>query len=299
VAQLATSFTDETRVGDGVVLGFTLRWGEDGNTVDLTEPGDNNVGPMVFELSTDNFVSSNVGPLATWDLLDLTTFASADVDLLVLWRYTNDNGVPGKRGVVAARASGARTAENGYLVYADNSDNFILAEVSAGTVSTLVSTSLDPVLVSTWYWTQLRVVGTSLKARIWAYGAQAPSQWTLETTNATHTAAGWAGIGHDKSEVHEFDFLSVGTDGDVAQLPASAVAGAVELRCDPSTVQADADGFLNFYGPANVAVSWAISVGDGSIAVLDTKTDASGRARAIYTPGTVDTTITVQVTYGT
>jgi hypothetical protein len=63
-------------------------------------------------------------------------------------------------------------------------------------------------------------------------------------------------------------------------------------------VKADASSLLVWVGEPGISIDWALSVGDGSLAVLTDFTDDAGKAFARYDPGTVGTK-TVEVTHGT
>lgn len=299
---IGSSFIDTTRIGELAGTGmWNLRWGADSpiNVMSIENPGDNNIGDTVLNFPNGE-AGGGEGPLASFAVYELPQFNHADTDILALWRVTGGTSAMSFR--LICRASGAVTAEEGYMFRVDSGSNIYIAEMSAGVRTDLVSDSSHPTIaLDTWWWFQFRVIGDSLKARTWAYGDDPPLLWNLETTDSTHTAAGWGGIGHNTNVTSSFeiDYFNMAMDGAYARLPTSDPAvPAPNVISSPSSVATDADGFLTFRGPANVAVSWAVSAGDGSIGVIDTKTNASGVARAVYNPGTVGTK-TIEVTYGT
>lgn len=69
------------------------------------------------------------------------------------------------------------------------------------------------------------------------------------------------------------------------------------LTAYPSQVRADATCLLVYNGLPNKSVAWVLT-GSGSIASLALATDSTGRAAAIYTPGTEGDTITIEVVSG-
>ena len=94
-----------------------------------------------------------------------------------------------------------------------------------GTVSGTYSTSTD-------YWIRLRADGSSIKAKIWTGTAgDEPGTWDLDSTDATHATAGWAGVsqyaGTSGFTVKQF---GVGTNGDTA--PSSAGGGGATITGD-------------------------------------------------------------------
>jgi hypothetical protein len=65
----------------------------------------------------------------------------------------------------------------------------------------------------------------------------------------------------------------------------------------PANVAVDATSLLIFSGPPNVTVQWTLT-GSGLLEQKEAYTDANGNAHAIYTPGTVGDTVTIEVTHG-
>ena len=66
----------------------------------------------------------------------------------------------------------------------------------------------------------------------------------------------------------------------------------------PSRVAADASSIVVFSGLPNVTVAWSL-IGTGTLMPISAYTGAAGTAHAIYTPGIVGETVTIQVTHGT
>lgn len=295
---IGSSFIDTSRIGGGSLAEFTLRWGASQDNLREYRDGadENNVGSTV--LFVDNGVqASTQGLLLAYNVYDLAVFATADTDMLVLWRPRVN--LLGNSFKLMCRASGAGGAENGYMFRMSGSTIFI-SEVTAGTRSDLDSVTWAGNTLDQWEWFQFRVVGDELKARTWTYGTTPPVGWNLEVTDSTHTAQGWAGFGHGSSSTeYEIDYMSIGLDGDPALFPTSDPVAAINfVTSQPAQVRTDSHGYLQFFGEPNIAVSWLVSVGDGSITVFDTETDATGLARARYNPGTVGAH-TIEVTYGT
>jgi len=259
--------------------------------------GSNNVGPNVMEYDAIN--ASGIGALCKWDRLDLDVHKSADTDMLILFQYLTVTTADDNFYLIA-RASGSAVSENGYTLRdAQPGTLWEISEWSAGTESILGSFDPGTLTVLTWYWAQLRVTGDQIKGRVWAHGSPNPHGWGAEATDSTHSAIGFTGFGTSFANDVEVDFVSVGTDGDFAQLPFSTLVPAPGLIAVPARVQVGGTSLLIFTGAPNIAVEWAVIVGDGTITVIGDQTDDQGQAVASYTPGTVDTNITIQVTYGT
>jgi hypothetical protein len=78
-----------------------------------------------------------------------------------------------------------------------------------------------------WLWVRMRVNGTgatvTLQARFWVDGQTESSIWDIDTTDtnaARIVTAGWCGVGRSGfTNTTEYDLVSMGTNGDVANLP--------------------------------------------------------------------------------
>ncbi|WP_143083355.1 hypothetical protein [Nitrosomonas communis] len=62
-------------------------------------------------------------------------------------------------------------------------------------------------------------------------------------------------------------------------------------------MHADATALLVYQGQPNRTVSWNL-IGSGSVMPLSNYTDVTGKAGALYQPGTIGDTVTVEVTAG-
>jgi hypothetical protein len=226
---------------------------------------------------------------------------TTDTDQLLLFRGSNI--VDSSNFVVLwNRASGAAGTETGYRLGLQTftSDVMQLYSFAAGTPTLVDSIAIAEPQVATYYWLQFRNIGTSLKGRWWEYGT-APPAWQIDTTDGTHTAAGWTGFGSRSDSLLDCDYYYVATDGDDPKLP-TEVYGAVTpstnntLVAYPSSIQTDGSSFLVYIGEPNKAVDWALT-GDGTLTPITDQTDASGKAWAKYTPGSIGTK-TIDVTVG-
>ena len=305
-----STFTDHVRAETGGVAaaGISPRWGaiiNDEATVEIVSG--NNVGPHVLQLVGLN--QSPTGSLFsgfTVDLFDTDGVQDADVDVIVLWRITQATVSPGVALTFAliARAAGdvADSDETFYALEYDtaSTDGMVLSRVNSNVRTAMGSEVPFTAVQNEWYYAQLRVQGDQISGRFWTLGDVPPAVWQLgPETDSTITASGWAGWGTSFDVDHEIDFFSIATEGDDAQLPLNAPTPETnQLTASPSTVRADASSLLVWVGEPFIAIDWALSVGDGSLAVLTDFTDAAGKAFARYDPGTVGTK-TVEVTHGT
>lgn len=246
----------------------------------VNDAGANNVGTYV--LQADDVTATEkllrwTRPEAFDDLLD--------TDQLLLWR---PGGTAGSIAALWARASGAAGSEEGYYAGV-TSTQVKINEMSASIDTPIVTVAHGiTITIGVWYWLQFRVEGARVRARVWTFGATPPN-WQLDTTDSTHTAAGWVGPGSVSSSVVSYDWYSLATEGDH---PDMSLGGAVAPSNDnvliaiPSTVPVDGTSFLVYTGQPNKAIDWTLT-GDGTLTVLTDQTDAGGKAWARYTPGTV------------
>lgn len=66
-----------------------------------------------------------------------------------------------------------------------------------------------------WHWIRLRVIGNTLRCRIWADGSPEPSTWDIEATDNTYTS-GFYGIGAQGNRNGRFAMVGIGTNGEAA-----------------------------------------------------------------------------------
>lgn len=259
--------------------------------------GSNNIGPNVMQFDPANV--SGLGPFAVWNRLESDDHKSLDTDMLVLIQWTQ--GPSADDGFwMAARASGSATSENGYTFRdAQLFDEWEISRWDAGAETILASFDPGHIPGNEWWWFQFRVEGDSIKARLWKYGDPSPSRWDMEVTDSTYSAQGMTGFGSSWRDSIEVDYISVGTDGDPAQMPTTTIVPGPGISATPLRVHVNGTSLLVFTGEAHRTVEWSITVGDGFLTVISDQTDAQGQASATYTPGTVDTLITIEVEYGT
>jgi hypothetical protein len=297
---LAQTFYDPIRAAaQQTIPDWTRRWNGPTDALNFDLPtGGNNVGPNVLFMDQQNDFGG-YSSLATWDRFDEAVHQSADTDMLMLFQYLS-GPIADDSFLLACRASGPQGTEDAY-VFRDVTvvGELEIAEVSAGTETVLATITGFTLTSLTWYWMQFQVIGDQLKARIWEYGTQSPHEWMAEVTDGTHTAAGWIGFGSSHGDDTEHDFFHVATDGDFAQMPRTVVVSGPGITATPLRVEVGGTSLLVFVGEPNKTVDWSITAGDGFLTVIGEETDDQGQAIATYTPGTVDTLVTIEVTYGT
>jgi hypothetical protein len=65
----------------------------------------------------------------------------------------------------------------------------------------------------------------------------------------------------------------------------------------PNPMPSDTSAFVIFRGIPLMNITWTLT-GDGALTQADSRTDARGVAKAIFTPSSPDQTVLVEVTYG-
>ena len=109
---------------------------------------------------------------------------------------------------VYIRGSGAVDDESGYFVSIQaNLDQVVLYKHVDG-VNTQIGTYLSKALSeNTWYWIRFRVIGSSLKYRVWADGDSEPVAWDKDETDSDITS-GWVGLGSHTGDYSDCDYFS-------------------------------------------------------------------------------------------
>lgn len=133
------------------------------------------------ELLIDNNITQRWA--LSWDALNTTDI---DIIALVSCSYANQSVR------LVARGSGSAGSENGYFIQ-HNGGSFFITKYVAGIATNLTSVAVE-FFANNYYFFRFRVVGTSLKAKIWPYLNAEPYDWTLETTDSD-LSSGWCGLG--------------------------------------------------------------------------------------------------------
>ena len=103
------------------------------------------------------------------------------------------------------------------VVPSTTSGNISIRKTFDGSTTTLDDYEIT-LNANTWYYIRFSVIGTSLKAKIWAKGTSEPAGWHIETTDSD-VESGYLGLRSQRwSEQRWVDFVSL-TNGATAQLP--------------------------------------------------------------------------------
>lgn len=111
---------------------------------------------------------------------------------------------------VLFRGSGAAGSETGYVIrYRNDTDQFSILNYDAGVFQYHFGDMSFSAFAGDWLHIKVQFDGTSLKGKIWKDGDSEPASWMIDTTDGTHTTAGWVGffVGTDRQTI--FDTISV------------------------------------------------------------------------------------------
>lgn len=195
---------------------------------------------------------------------DAAGTSTADVDILALFRVPNQPDISSfESPKLALRGSGTSGAENWYqfgfkyvTAGLDSKDAVTLDRVLAGTTTT-IATGLFPWAFDRNFFMRFRAEGTSLKGKAWSAALPEPDDWTVEITDANITAGGWIGVATpsaSKDFTAQYNWFSVGLDGDVAPSPPSLVS-TLATDFSEQTLDAELSGWTLRLGTITSFVS--------------------------------------------
>lgn len=203
--------------------GFTTKISRSGDAVNIQN--DATLGRKFLQL----FKGGTGGSLAVgWDVLN----GAQDVEQLVLFKMNGAIPTTGRYGILLNRYDGSSEATTrGFAVTftpASSTPSVIISEDSVGTVHFISY----PWENNQMYWARFRVEGSTESFKIWKYGDDEPTAWTLSGTFTSSTIASpYSGLGNFQSWSNMLVYqLSAGTNGDAApktdpQIPGSTPQG--------------------------------------------------------------------------
>lgn len=249
--------------------------------------------------------SLKIGPGSALVLISFVSFDAvtsdanrADFEVLVRSRATTANSNGQNLCGAAGRVFTTSTATSGFNGYTAGRRftgwrDRLISTVSGGTVTILGTTAGTTVDAEVYAFGRFRVSGTTLKYRSWGGALEdEPTTWEVETTNSTHSGAGWVGIWRNllTNDVH-VDFVGVGTGGDAA--PSGPVGGNTGSSADPGNIAisgSSATGVkasISSADSGNVAISGSVASGIRSLVSIATAASiaiAGFSAEGVYTP---------------
>jgi len=236
-SHLQTNFSEYT--ADQQPSDWTERWCDDRATSITKE---SSTGDWLGNKYIHRDHSSYGEYLLSWDKLDGAT----NVEILARVSCGEElNNVI----FLVTRGSGGCGSEYAYYADCQWSSNIVYVKrLSSGG-----SYNIDPaylnLVVDEHYWVRFRVIGTSLKAKVWKDGDSEPGTWGADTTHAGITNGGWVGLGSYRGDLGYIDFFSVALDGGTAKGPEAITmvshdfavtqpGPTMEMYLEPSTHEA-------------------------------------------------------------
>jgi hypothetical protein len=218
------SYTADVQPSD-----WTARWVTANNTWAVRSKASTEGGKVL-----ENTGTVDGRHLLSWDAIDGDA-NRANVE--VLGRMRSSSTLLSQLRLIV-RGSGSAASETGYMLDLPSASatDLRIIKASAGTLTSLGTAYAYTFAANTWYFVRFRANGTSLKARVWADGEVEPSVWHIDITDSSISAAGWTGVGNlESTGTRDFDWISVGTNGDTAPL---TTGGATEVRTSQAAMEA-------------------------------------------------------------
>lgn len=216
---MAQYFTDFSEYADGnfrtVMADWSEPWGTDpSKNADVVTSGAVTGGKFLQAEEGDNSTGRHT---LVWD----HPGTPSDVEVVTLSRI-NDAFTSGNENTIRHYTFGRVSGdENGYYAARRGSSRILeVGKYVDGSFTSLASSGIGDA-PSEWWWTRLRIEGTSLKARTWEDGTVEPSSWDIELSDGS-LASGGAGSALMWYAVFDFDAVGVGTNGDTAPSEAPA-----------------------------------------------------------------------------
>jgi hypothetical protein len=190
---------------------WTERWNGASGSLNIVEGGDDKY--------LDAHPTALVGYGFSWDAVGDVQ----NVEILGLGRCDTASTVS---VALIARGKNAPGSRYGYHLYIDGAtQNAIRLSKYVNDVYTdsFATAVIAGYVRNDWWWLRFRVNGNSIKAKAWKKGDSEPGAWMIDTTDNDVPDAGWAGgMTYTTANETDFDFFSVGKDGDPAPSPGAA-----------------------------------------------------------------------------
>lgn len=216
------NFTDFSGYSTGVAPSdWTPRWVTTGVVYSVETVGSGNV------LRVD-VTSGGERRIISWDQCPETT----DVEVLARVRATAAPaaGQIGPRLVARAKDTGLGNQQGYALQLRSSPTQMEVFRFNDAGTATEASFNY-PWTVNDWYWMRLRVVGNSIRGKVWPTDTIEPSNWRLDFASSTITDSGHVAVGGQTVDV-ECDYFSFDDEGGTA--PGAEIA--ITQQWDPDVV---------------------------------------------------------------
>ena len=228
---------------------WTQRW-DSPSFLNVSTVADS-TAPGGVAMRLDNVTSSSRCLISFDDIDTESPDTRDDIEILFSFKSADVTATAGYTIGGTTRGSGTSTTETGYnwrLYQSFGEMHF--TRFSAGGFSHLVTeedlSAWFDVDANQWLWLRMRSNGSSHRIKIWqqeepgpaAIHRYEPLYWQYDYTDATITAAGWAGIQVSNINAGPWDigYFGCGTNGDAAPYPGGA--DLVTMRMSQQVVQA-------------------------------------------------------------
>lgn len=186
---------------------WTERWNAADGSLNISDTGV--IGGKCLQVT-----SSTSRYAASWDVVG----TPRDVEVLAkvkggingsedAWRIILRGGY--NNNIIGYMAYGRHSYDEVRVGYYNDSTTF----VEVGTVSVTLTHEV-------YYWVRFRIIGTSIKCKVWEAGTAEPSSWGLDATDSTISAGGWVMVGdYTSANYATFDWFAVAVNGAVTSVP--------------------------------------------------------------------------------
>lgn len=268
----ATNFT-ENPLGAGLPAGWTERWRLSCTTYTVQ---DSPTFPGTRELKySTNSDSTDVGGMRRVLAFDNAGVLGADQEVLCCFRHDGLLAVGHAALRLFVRGSGGIGTETGYFLTVSSSihpndsnhaTSVHLYKYVNGVMTANLSKHYLTLDRAKRYWARVRVNGTTLQYRVWAYGAPEPTAWDATVTDASIAGGGWVGVGNFTMLTNTYFYEFAAVDGGATAQPAAGygVVGTVAAPLvNPGGEAGSASGWTNEFGTMTVdANTWGKRTGN-------------------------------------
>lgn len=221
----------------GIPTGWTARWFQVSRTYSIIAAPELTGGKA---LRTSSTFTGNAPSLLSWNSIDGDP-ARANVETLLRLRssvtvVTDTSNLAGS----VIRATQSRVPLNSFDLVDTGHNHYLVSNAtvqrnsiwtrSAGAFPGIISTGPpNPFTANEFLWQRFRAEGNTLKAKQWNGKLEDEPDWEIVVTEPINLAAGWVGLSINAtfSAVFDYDLFAVGTDGDDARIPSSAVVNVL------------------------------------------------------------------------
>jgi hypothetical protein len=163
-------------------------WTASWNTADVTYTVLESGGSKYLKIDK----TASTRSLLSWD--QLGTFADGEITARIKGVGRSASTASLVMNSTVLRGGGGTGSENAYRSLMDRDlVGSGIGKITAGSASTLDSSTTPTWSLTEWWWTKHQTIGTTVRMKVWLDGTEEPSAWTHEAVDATH-ASGLCGM---------------------------------------------------------------------------------------------------------